>query len=81
MAAGGIASAAMQKPAMTTSASFGASTFDNSGWNVNIAGQGASVTSSASNDRTALPNLAALLKNPVVLVGLAVAAYLYLGRK
>lgn len=81
MAAGGIAQAAMQKPAMTTAATFGASTFDNSGWNINIAGEGASVTSSASNDRTALPSASSLLKNPLVLIVLAVAAYYYLGRK
>lgn len=81
MAAGGIAQAAMQKPAMTTAATFGASTFDNSGFAVNIAGKGATATQNAASTKSNGLDLAGLLRNPVVLVGLAVAVYLYLGRK
>lgn len=80
MAAGSVATAALKdNTPMNNAVSFGAS-FDNSGWVVNT-GQGATVSPSADKTTVAGPSLAALLRNPVVLIGLAVAAYYVLGRK
>lgn len=81
MAAGSVATAALNdKTNMTNgvSSTFG---FDNSGFAVNIAGKGATATQNADASKSNGLDLAALLKNPVVLVGLAVGLYLLLGRK
>lgn len=53
--------------------------FDNSGWNVNV---GAGATQSATTDRSSglLASLGPMLQNPLVLMALAVGAYLYLKR-
>lgn len=81
MAAGSIASGALNdKTNMTNgvSSTFG---FDNSGFAVNIAGKGATATQNADSSKATGLNLAALLHDPVVLIGLAVVAYMLLGRK
>lgn len=80
MALGSVAQAA-QKPAMTTSAQFGQTSFDNSGFTVNVAGPGGNATTTASNDRSGLANMGALLKNPLVLIALAVGVYYVMGKK
>lgn len=73
MAAGGVASAALQKPNMTAAQTTGSVAFDNSGWAVNV-GPGATQSTSTDRSTTAL-GVSGLLRNPVVL--LAIIAGLY----
>ena len=76
MAGAGIAKAALDDQTnQTLSNSFGAG-FDNSGWSVNT-GSG---TQSTTADRSSglLSGLGPMLQNPMVLVALAVVAFLYL---
>lgn len=76
MAAGSVASAALQKPSMNAQQSIGGATFDNSGWNVNLAGAGANAQQTATNDRaSSVLGLSQLLKNPIALVLLAFIAF------
>ena len=76
MAAGSIASTAMQKPNMTAQQTIGAQTFDSSGWNVNL-GLGGPATMATTTDRST----SKVLSNPTMLILLAVGLYLVLGRK
>lgn len=80
MAVGGIAQAAMA-PAGPSGANGNNQTtsYDGSGWSVNVGSGSASATGSTSTPALAA-NVNSLLKNPVVLVGLAVAAYFFLRR-
>lgn len=76
MAAGSVATAALQKPSMNAQQSIGGVTFDSSGWAVNIAGAGASAQQTATNDRASSAlGLSQLLKNPIALVVLAFVAF------
>jgi hypothetical protein len=54
------------------------STFDGSGWSINI-GSGSLSATASKNDPVA--GVAALLQNPVALIGLAVALYLVWKRR
>ena len=81
MALGSVAGKALDDQTnQTLNNSFGAG-FDNSGWNVNTKSDGA--TQSTTSDRSSglLDGLAPMLQNPMVLLALAVGAYLYLKRR
>lgn len=71
MAAGSVASAALTPPPMNAQQTAGGSSFDSSGWNVNV-GAGATQTSTATRTASALSGL---LANPLALVLLAFVAY------
>ncbi len=75
MAAGSIASGALRDSTPQSQNNSFASGYDNSGFVVNI-GSG---SASASIDKSASP-LAGLLKNPVLLIALALGAYLVMKR-
>lgn len=81
MAAGNVASAALQKPAMNAQQTAGGGMFDNSGWNVNIGGGRQSATNERTQAAPVAAGLAQLLGNPVILAGLAVALYLIVKNK
>lgn len=73
MAAGSIATKALDdKTNMNTAQNF-TSAFDSSGWNVNV-GQGASQSSTADRSSSVL-GTSQLLRNPLVLVALCLALY------
>jgi hypothetical protein len=82
MAAGSVATAALAKPTMTAQQTAGGSSFDNSGWNINLGLGSGGATMAATNDRsTSALGASGILKNPAMLLMLAVGLYLVLGRK
>jgi hypothetical protein len=75
----------LSKPAGPSTAMMGPTTFDNSGFVVNVGG-------SAASTKTALPSaaqavgaasagLGALLSNPVIVIGIGLGLFLYLKHK
>ncbi|MGB9107552.1 MAG: hypothetical protein WCC39_02585 [Telluria sp.] len=82
MAAGSVASAALQKPNMTAQQTIGPLAFDNSGWNVNLGLGSGPTTMATTTDRSASAlGVSKLLSNPTMLILAAVGLYLILGKK
>ena len=77
MAAGSVASKALEKGTMQAANAAGAS-YDNSGWSVNV---GSGAQSNQTDRSMSALGLGALLKNPLVLVVLAMVAYTVIARK
>ena len=80
-AAAKLGTAALDDKTNQTSSSAFTSAFDSSNWQVNIKSAGAS--QSATNDKSSglLSGLGPALQNPMVLVALAVVAYLVIKRR
>jgi hypothetical protein len=81
MATASVATAALAKPTMTAQQSTGSTSFDNSGWNVNLGfGGGATMATTTDRSMSAL-GASAVLNNPRMLLLLAVGVYFLMGRK
>jgi hypothetical protein len=80
-AAAKLGTAALDDKTNQTSSSTFTSAFDDSGWNLNIKSGGSSQSTSSDKSSGLLSGLGPLLKNPVVLIGLAVLAYMVMQRK
>jgi hypothetical protein len=76
MAAGSVASAALNDKTNMTNGANVSTGFDNSGWSVNLAGRGATAQQTATNDKSSSSlGLPQLMNNPLVLVLLAFVAF------
>jgi hypothetical protein len=82
MAAGSMASAALQKPAMNAQQTIGPVAFDNSGWNVNLGlGSGPTTMATTTDRSTSALGASKVLNNPTMLLLLAVGLYFVMSRK
>lgn len=77
MAAGSVASAALQKPSMNAQQSI-STTFGDSPFNVNVGG--GSQTSGFDKTTATAASPLGMLKNPMVVIGLCLVAYLVINR-
>lgn len=76
MAAGSVATAALNDKTNMTNGANITTGFDNSGWSVNLAGRGATAQQTATSDKTSSSlGVGQLLQNPLVLVLLAFVAF------